>query len=176
MIALKTAFVGGKQAGCIGLLTLCAAGCTPRAVVAYDEMVLQLSNSLGLPTERSVRESGFEAALSECDLLVSVHGREIVSKRQLDLTALGGINVHPCLYGYKGSDPVNRLIQDGNTKASIGVHRMTEQVDEGEVLVEDFVNVDGKTTAEAVYNALYPYYSMTLLKALSIMSQRLTLA
>ena len=49
---------------------------------------------------------------------------------------------------------------------------MTENVDEGEVLAEEFVQVEGKDTVEAVYNALYPYYAIALVKALTIMRER----
>ena len=48
----------------------------------------------------------------------------------------------------------------------MGVHRMTEHLDEGEILAEEFVDVAGKQTAEEVYNVLYPFYALTLLKAL----------
>jgi len=164
--------MGGQQAGCIGLLTLYAARCSPTGVVAYDESVEKLAKSLGLPVFPSVRNPEFCETLSKSDVLVSAHGREIVPKRLLGTPQLGGINVHPCLYRYKGADPVGRLLKEGNPKASVGVHCMTEKVDEGEVLVEEFVQVDGKDTVESIYNALYPYYAITLVKALGIMTER----
>lgn len=164
--------MGGKQAGCLGLITLYAAGCSPTAVVAYDESVGQLAETLSLPVFSSIRNPEFSEALSRSDILVSVHGREIVPKRLLGIPLLGGINAHPCLYRYKGANPVGRLLQEGNSKASVGVHCMTEKVDEGEVLAEEFVQVEGKDTVEAVYNALYPYYAIALLKALTIMRER----
>ncbi|GAH55096.1 unnamed protein product [marine sediment metagenome] len=46
---------------------------------------------------------------------------------------------------------------------------MTENVDEGEVLAEEFVDVTGKQSVDEVYNALYPYYSLALLKALRVL-------
>ena len=90
-----------------------------------------------------------------------------MSDELLAHTKYGGINVHPCLYGYKGANPVERLLKDGNTRASVGVHRMTAQVDEGEVLAEEFVDVTG-TTVDEVYNALYPAYATALIKALKV--------
>ena len=159
-------YLGGKQAGCVGLLTLYAANCRIASVVAYDELVHQLARTLHLVTFSSIKETGFQQTLSSSDLLVSVHGREIIPKSMLDLLPLGGINVHPCLYQYKGANPVQRLLDDGNTRASVGVHRMTEAVDEGEVLVEEFVEVSTQTSAVEVYNELYPYYALALLKTL----------
>ena len=168
--------MGGKQAGCVGLLTLYAGGFNPIAVVAYDENVKQLAGTLSLPTFSSIRDSGFKELLSTSDILVSVHGREIVPDELLAIPRLGGINVHPCLFGYKGTNPVERFLKDGLLEASVGVHCMTATVDEGPVLVEEFVGVEGKETAEEVYNALYPYYSTALLKALAIMRGRLQTA
>jgi methionyl-tRNA formyltransferase len=62
------------------------------------------------------------------------------------------------------------LLKDKNPKASVGVHYMTERVDAGEVIIEEFVDVSGKETVVEVYNELYPYYAITLLKALKIIS------
>ena len=166
---LKVVFLGGKQAGCIGLLTLLAAGCKISGVVAYDSTMEELAMVLCLPRFSSVKQPEVEELLSKSDLLVSVHGREIVPLRLLKLPRFGGINVHPCLYAYRGTNPVGRLLQDGRTLASVGVHRMTEGVDEGEVLVEEFIDVAGKQSVDEVYNALYPHYSLALLKALQVL-------
>lgn len=167
---LKVLFLGGKQAGCIGLLTLAAAGCKIQGAIAYDTAMEKLATTLNISTFSSLKQPEVEKLLSESDLLVCVHGREIVPKKLLELPRFGGINVHPCLYRYKGSNPVGRLLQDGCTQASVGAHRMTESVDEGEVLAEEFVDVTGKQSVEEVYNVLYPFYASALLKALRILA------
>ncbi len=162
-------FMGSRQAGCTGLLTLLAAGHKVTGIIAYEEILGRLSRELDVPRFSSVLQPEILELLERGDLLVSVHGKEIVPIELLNLPRLGCINVHPCLYAYKGANPIERLLNDGNTKASIGVHRMIEKVDQGEVLVEEFVDVTGKQSIEEVYNALYPYYSLTLLKALQIL-------
>jgi|GEM_PF-317863 len=166
---LRVFLLAGKQAGCIGLLTLAAAGCRIQGVIAYDDDLQKLAAMLHIPIFSSLTEPEAENHLSKSDLLVSVHGREIVPKRLFELPRIGGINVHPCLYRYKGANPIGRLLQDGCTQASVAVHLMTEKVDEGEVLVEEFIDVAGKQSVEEVYNALYPYYSLVLLKALRVL-------
>lgn len=165
----KVVYTGGRQAGCIGLLTASVAECRIKGVIAYDNTVEALAATLHLPTFSSIKQPEVERLLSDSDLLISVHSREIVPKKLLELPRLGGINVHPCLYRYKGANPVGRLLQDGCTRASVGVHRMTEHLDEGEVLAEEFVDVAGKQTAEEVYNVLYPFYALALLKALRVL-------
>jgi len=163
---LTVFFLGAKQAGCIGLLTLIAAGCKIVGTIAYDSFLKELATELHIPTYLSLKQPSSTEAISQSDLLVSVHGREIVPDSLLKLPRFGGINVHPCLYRYKGANPVERLLQDACPLASVGVHLMTNKVDEGEVLAEEFVDVTGKQTVEEVYNALYPFYGIALLKAL----------
>ena len=167
MPSLKAAYMGGKQAGCIGLLSVYAAGCRPTVVAAYDESVARVAEALSVPVVSSIQDDGFEVATSESDVIICVHGSEIVPHRLLDIPPLGGINVHPCLYRYKGVNPIGRLLEDRNPVASVGVHRMTGRIDEGEVLIEEFVDVNDKRSIEEVYNALYPHYAVALLKALT---------
>ena len=50
---------------------------------------------------------------------------------------------------------------------------MTENIDGGEVLTEEFVNIDGIDTIEGVYNVLYPYYSLVLSHALNIIEKKI---
>jgi methionyl-tRNA formyltransferase len=169
---LAVTVLAGRQAGCVGLLTLAAAGADVRLVVAYDEIVMRLAGELDLPSVPSIAAPDIAATLGCCDLLVSVHGREIVPPALLARPALGAINVHPCLSRYKGRDPIGRLLADGHSRASVGVHVMTERVDEGPVLAEEFVDVTGCTTHDAVYNRLYPSYATTLLKAVRMLRMR----
>ena len=45
---------------------------------------------------------------------------------------------------------------------------MTEKVDKGPVLIEEFVDIGGSTTITEVYNILYPYYAIALSKAIDL--------
>ena len=139
-------------------------------VVAYDATVQSLAEQLGLTVCASIRQPAVSRALASSDVLVCVHGREIVPADLLALPRFGGLNVHPCLSAYPGADPIGRLLQDGNPRASVGVHRMTEQIDTGEVLVEEFIDVSGRKSREDVYNALYPVYVVVLVRALAQVS------
>jgi methionyl-tRNA formyltransferase len=164
---LDTVFVGGRQAGCVGLLAASAAGCNALAVVAYDDLVGEVAATLGILLLESIRGEDARDVLQRSDLLISVHGRELVPDELLRLPRLGGINVHPCLYAYKGANPVGRLLADGNPKASVGVHRMTSELDRGDVLVEEFVDVSEEISIEGVYNRLYPHYATALVRAIA---------
>ena len=77
--------MGGKQAGCIGLLAARSAGCHVLGVVAYSDELTLVAHSLRIPTWSSIRSDKAIRSLREADLLISVHGREIVSGETLAL-------------------------------------------------------------------------------------------
>ncbi|MCK5629671.1 MAG: hypothetical protein KAI26_03570 [Nanoarchaeota archaeon] len=159
--------MGGQQAGCIGLLSLLAIDCDIISTVAYDNNVKMLSEELKIPTFSSIHEKQYLDSVKEADLLFSVHGRQIVPKDILDMPLLGCVNVHPCLYKYKGTNPIQRMLDDNNSKASIGIHYMVKDIDAGKLIIEEFVDTTGRTVLE-VYNELYPYYAKTIIRAIKI--------
>lgn len=161
--------MGGQQAGCIGLLSLSAVNCEVISAVAYDDNVKMLAKELKIPVFSSIYDGKFINSIKKSDLLFSVHGREIVPKDILEIPSLGCVNLHPCLYKYKGTSPVQRMLDDKNPRASIGIHYMVEEIDTGEVILEEFVHTTGKTVVE-VYNELYPHYAMAIIKAIKIIS------
>ena len=169
---LKVCFMGGSQAGIIGALTLLSAGHKIISAVSYFEELSIILKNLNISLCSSVKNASFLKALKNSDLLICVHGREIVEEKFLVLPKFGCINVHPYLYRYKGAMPVERAIKDKNFKASVGVHKMQKEVDGGNVLTEEFVDVCGAKTAKEIYNKLYPYYSLALLKALKIIIKK----
>ena len=99
--------------------------------------------------------------LVERDKLLSVHGREIVPDSILE--KLDCFNIHPYLYCYKGSKPIKRAIDSGNRFASVGLHRMTREIDQGEVICEYFTKVD-LDSEERVYEQLYPLYKAMFIR------------
>lgn len=164
---LKICFMGGKQAGIIGMLTILARGYKIIAAVSYSDDLTNILNIFGIPLYKSINDKGFIRVLGESDVLLSVHGREIV-KRELRLPKYGAINIHPYLYKYKGPNPVEKALRDGQFKASVGAHLMEEHIDRGKILVEEFIDVSGSNSVEEIYNRLYPYYAIVALKALDM--------
>lgn len=154
---MKIIFCGGKQAGMVALLTLIAKRIKPD-VVAEDKLIKRTARNfnLNIINYESLEKTKF-------DLLISVGIMKIIPKNILSNGKC--INFHPCLYKYKGLKPVKRLIDAGLKKASVGCHYMTEDIDGGEVILEKFIEVKGKTEP-AVYNELYILYSEVLIDLL----------
>ncbi|MBI2113113.1 MAG: hypothetical protein HYT50_00850 [Candidatus Wildermuthbacteria bacterium] len=166
---MKVIFYGGRQTGMVELLTVLALGHKVVCVIPVDETVEACARSFGLEIQKpkSINEDAFVDYLEglRADLFLCCHGRQIIKPRILNMCK--AINVHPCLYQYKGADPIGRLLQDKNTKASVAVHWMAKEVDAGKVIVENFMDITS-STVEGVYNELYPLYSKTLIDALAL--------
>lgn len=169
---LKIAFMGGNQAGILGAMTAMAAGNEIIAAVSYSDNLTVMLQALGIKLFKSIKDEGFVAELKDADLILSVHGREIVRSSSFMLPRFHAVNVHPFLYKYKGADPVARAIKDGELKASVGAHIMTDKVDEGKVLVEQFMELEPGLIVEQAYNRLYPLYASVVLKALEIVGEK----
>lgn len=165
---MKIIFYGGRIAGLVNLLATMALGHEILCVVAVDDVVENLALKLGLDVKKpkNINEDEFVDYLQTlgADVFLCCHGRQIIKPRILNMFKC--VNFHPCLYKYKGADPIKRLLADGNTKASVAAHWMVEKVDAGEVIVENFKEVQS-TTEIGVYNELYPVYVQTLIDALN---------
>ena len=165
--------MGGHQAGAIGALTVLASQNDIIAAVSYSDELTIVLDSFGIESYPTIRNENFIASLKNADLLLCVHGREIVKPEVLVQPRFGAVNIHPYLYKYKGVDPVGRAFRDGEFRGSVGAHIMEERIDSGPVLVEDFVDISKADSIIEIYNRLYPYYAVVILKVLIIVSDRL---
>ncbi|MBI1866255.1 MAG: hypothetical protein HY005_01350 [Candidatus Staskawiczbacteria bacterium] len=160
---MKVIFYGGRQAGLINLLATMALGHNVVCVVPVDDIVEQVALKMGLNVRKpkNINLDDFVNYLEtlEADLFLCCHGRQIIKSRILK--EFKCINFHPCLYKYKGADPIKKLLDEGNKKASVAAHWMAEDIDEGEVIVENFKEIVSQNEI-GVYNELYPLYVQTL--------------
>ncbi len=152
---MKVIFYGGRQAGIISLLTTLALNHEIVCVIPVDAPVELAAKSLGLnikkPQNINSDESVNYLKKLKADLFLCCHGRQIIKSGILN--RYKAINIHPCLYKYKGAEPIRRLLEDKNKKASVAAHWMTDKVDQGKVIVEIFKEVESDTVI-GVYNEL----------------------
>jgi len=97
------------------------------------------------------------------DLFLCVHGRKIVPNYILEKFKNGGVNLHPFLDKYPGSNPVQKAILTGETVATVYAHVMTNEVDRGQILAQASKEIRrplefGQLRPADVYNVLYPLY------------------
>jgi methionyl-tRNA formyltransferase len=165
-------YLGGQHAGLIGFLTVLSLGHKVNAAVAYSDELKKTLQARGVKVFGSIKEEEFKECARQADVILSVHGREIVPEALIQLPRLGALNVHPYLYCYKGAGPIQRALQEQNHRASVGMHYMTPKVDSGEVLVEEFMQLAYMTSIEAVYGQLYPLYHEVIVKGCQALSKK----
>lgn len=157
---MRVFLYANREVGAVALRTLVAEGVAVPLVVVdegYGDRVLAAARELRVPVYNLIHVDRVRE--ENPDLLLCVHGRRKLSKAILDAPPLGCWNVHPCLSWYPGADPIGRALAAGRTEASVAVHRMVEEVDAGPIAIELWTSIEGLTTREAVYAALYPVYA-----------------
>ncbi|MDD5145045.1 MAG: formyltransferase family protein [Candidatus Pacebacteria bacterium] len=169
---MRIIFYGGRMAGTISLLTLIALGHKVVCVIPVDSPVERTAKNLKLNVKnpKDINSKRFVNYLKSLkpDYFICCHGRKILKKEMLS-AGVPAFNLHPCLYKYPGADPISRMLKDGINKASVASHWMVEKVDRGEVIVEKFQEVRGKSAIE-VYNELYPLYAEVLIETFKKMN------
>lgn len=170
---MKIIFYGGQTAGVVVLLTILAGGHTVSGVIAEDDKVKQIARVFNIKIyNKSIidDEKFVESLKATSDLFICCHGKKILSK--FFVRTIKCVNLHPCLYKYKGTRPIKRLIADNNSKASVGSHFMTENVDKGDVIVEHFISIKNTKdmTETDVYGFLYPLYSSVVINTMKKLS------
>ena len=165
---MRLAFYGGQTAGIITLLTLLARKQEVAIVIPQDKAVEDLATLFSLEITANTRLNTphiIKKLKQQVDFLICCHGKTILQKELVQ--QIRCINLHPCLYKYKGAKPIKRLLEDKNPRASVAAHWMVEKVDAGQVIVEEFIdiqNIESKTESQ-VYSELYPLYSKIVLMA-----------
>lgn len=160
---MKIVLYGNKQAGMVGLLTAKALGHQITEVWEDDGHGIPGIDRLLLRRKTIYSKSDFSVN-EGVDLLLCVHGRKIVPEDVLAKFRFGGINLHPFLDKYPGAKPVERAILSGEKEAKVCAHRMTSEVDRGEILI--FAKTIIPTKFERpeldpihIYNELYALYA-----------------
>lgn len=125
----------------------------PEVAVCYDDMTKEIAKELVIEKYDSLPT--YSDTLKD-SVIVSVHGREIVGPEWTEQYEC--FNIHPYLYCYKGADPIGKAMKAGNRHASVGLHRMTSEVDQGEVLLEVFTELKHLKGYDSIYDQLYPLY------------------
>lgn len=87
------------------------------------------------------------------DLLVSFAYGHIFGPKFLALFPMGGINLHPSLLPkYRGCTPVPAAILNRDSKTAVTVQTLSLKMDEGDILAQTVVELNGNETAESLLN------------------------
>ena len=89
------------------------------------------------------------------DLIVVAAYGKILPKVIIDLPKYGVLNVHPSLLPkYRGPSPIQFTILEGETKTGVTIIKMSESLDEGDILTQVEVSISPDDTTQSLTDKL----------------------
>ena len=154
---LRIGFLGSESTGLKSLRILAEHPEVQLVWVVFDEKSVSSCGLRRLEAKYDLKvvkyseiEDKASRQLGECgiDAILSVFSPYIVSDTLLSMSTHGGFNLHPGkLPEYAGRDPVSWSIYEEAKEHEVTIHRMTNMVDGGDVLMSSHVSRDKSDTA-----------------------------
>ncbi len=89
------------------------------------------------------------------DMVVLAAFGQILPKTIIEQPPLGCLNVHPSLLPkFRGAAPINWTLISGETRTGVSIIRMTEQVDAGDILLQEEIEIGPEETAGELHDRL----------------------
>ena len=171
-------FVGMPDTAYVTLHALNQADVNIVAVIPPHKMhpvsapFVQYANKLGykviLP-EKNINEPQIIEKIKELniDLAVVTSYSQKFKKELLTSTKDGFVNVHPSLLPeYRGPNPYSHVIMNNETQTGVTIHKMDEEFDTGEILMQDVINILENDTLGTLFNKLNRLCSQMLIQFL----------
>jgi methionyl-tRNA formyltransferase len=182
---VKIVFFGSSDFAIPSLQALVEAGLEPVRVVTKPDAprgrgrkinpaeVRLAAESLGLPCDQpqDANSAEFRARLAklEPDIGIVVSYGVILGKELLSLPERGCVNAHASLLpAYRGAAPIQHAIRDGCTETGISIIQMTEEVDAGDVLLQEATPIADTENAGDLRLRLSGMAGQVLVKALRL--------
>ena len=117
---------------------------------AVKELALDLGLSVVSP-ERIRDNPDFQEQLEQKEpdfIVVAAYGK-ILPPSILNIPEHGCINIHASLLPkYRGAAPIQRAVLAGDKVSGVSIMYMSERMDEGDIIAQKAVNIEGKTSDE----------------------------
>ncbi len=114
---------------------------------------------------KAVRE---EVALLGANFLISFACGHYFGPKFLALFTEGSINIHPSLLPkYRGSSPLQFAILEGEKKTGISIQRIAAEIDSGNVLACEVMELDGSETTASLSEKVAQKVPSLLIKTLN---------
>ena len=106
-----------------------------------------LEHNIKVFTPHKIREEYEEILNLSPDIIITCAYGQIVPKIILDFPFYGCINIHgSILPDYRGASPIQTAIMNGDTETGITIMYMDEQMDTGNIINMDKIDIDDKDT------------------------------
>jgi len=107
-------------------------------------------------------------ALSPDLIVVAAYGQYIKPSILL-LPAQGAINLHPSLLPlYRGAAPIQMAVADGRTETGVSVIHVSEEMDAGDIILQEEVAIQPEDTAESLQQVLGKLGAELIVRAIDL--------
>jgi len=135
------------------------------------EFALELDLKVWQPTSLRNKEGLDLIKELKPDLVVVVAFGQILSKEFLQIPKIGSINLHASLLPkYRGAAPIPWAIIHGETKTGLTVAWISEELDAGEIILQQEVDIQLNDTADSLSQKLAFVGADLLLKAITLIN------
>jgi methionyl-tRNA formyltransferase len=118
---------------------------------------LALENGIEIFQPKNLRDTRLAEEIKKInpDLFVVAAYGKILPKEILETPKYGAVNVHASLLPkYRGASPVQCAILAGEKETGITLMRMNEKMDEGDILLQEKIEIGERDTAETLMKKL----------------------
>ena len=135
-----------------------------------------LEKGINLYQFKKIKEENLDILkLMNPDLMVVVSYGQILSKEIINLAPFGIINVHASLLPkYRGASPIISAILNGEKETGITIMRVAEEVDSGDIILQENVEINEKDTAGTLSKKLSIVGANLLLKSIDLIEAGIT--
>ncbi len=113
-----------------------------------------------------------ELELLKPDVFVVISFGHLLKKRLLDIPKIAPLNVHASLLPrWRGASPMQSVILAGDKESGVGVMRMVEALDAGDVLLEKRLKLEAAETILTLEPKLAALGASALMEALDILEK-----
>jgi len=130
---------------------------------------LSLTHNIPLLQPQSLKDPSLHKQMEEfeCDLFIVVAYGKIIPRLLFDMPRYGTINLHPSLLPlYRGAAPIQWALINGEKKTGITVQRINEELDAGDILLQESIDIPMDMTAGELYDLVLPKGAAMLLKTI----------
>ena len=126
-----------------------------------------LKHNIKVLTPHKIREEYQDIMELDPDIIITCAYGQIVPKELLDFPYYGCINIHgSILPEYRGASPIQSAIMNGDTETGITIMYMDEQMDTGNIINMDKIDIDITDTYGTLSDKLSIVGKNLLLKTL----------
>ena len=102
-----------------------------------------------------IKEQWQEVISFHPNLIITCSYSQIIPTQLLTYPEYGCINVHPSLLPkLRGGAPIIRAIMEGHSKTGVTIMHMNSKMDEGDIIIQQEVEIDKEDNAETLANKL----------------------